>query len=285
MHEIGFGWFEPAFAALLAVLGGLLRFLRPSARFGIGLPFVDSDVDLRRRSRNRVGEMLILWALWVVVQMLTGAPATWMSTVWAPLIIVAAVAYSYPARLYARRYLIPSETPESADGERPYPLRGGWAVVLLREIVPLAAVLVPILLVRDNYQRLPDRVPVAWALNGGPLVWASRSEAVALLRHQTMLVYLLLAGLEGVYLVIRWARGRRGDIAQRMLTRRHWFFFLFRVGWVALFAGINLGFVYHALAGRSPYPFLIPGLFALSALGILIAMQIKRIRRSSRAGS
>ena len=285
MHEIGFGWFEPAFAALLAVLGGLLRFLRPSARFGIGLPFVDSDVDLRRRSRNRVGEMLILWALWVVVQMLTGAPATWMSTVWAPLIIVAAVAYSYPARLYARRYLIPSETPESADGERPYPLRGGWVVVLLREIIPLAAVLVPILVVRNNYQRLPDRVPVAWALNGGPLVWASRSEAVALLRHQTMLVYLLLAGLEGVYLIIRWARDGGetspsgcSPAATGSSSCSGW-------GWVALFAGINLGFVYHALAGRSPYPFLFPGLFALSALGILIAMQIKRIRRSSRAGS
>ncbi len=285
MHEIGFGWFEPAFATLLAVLGGLLRFLRPSARFGIGLPFVDSDVDLRRRARNRVGEMLILWGLWVVVQMLTGAPATWMSTVWAPLIIVAAVAYSYPARLYARRYLVADGTLEDADEERPYPLRGGWVVVLLREIIPLAMVLAPILVVRDNYGRLPGRVPVAWTLDGGPLVWMGRSEAVALLRHQTMLVYLLLAGLEGVYLIIRWGRGRRGDIALRMLTRRHWFFFLFRVGWVALFAGINLGFVYHAMAGRSPYPFLVPGLLALSALGILIAMQIKRIRRSPRTGS
>ena len=99
---------------------------------------------------------------------------------------------------------------------------------------------------------------MAWTLDGGPPVWMGRSEAVALLRHQTMLVYLLLAGLEGIYLIIRWGRGRRGDIALRMLTRRHWFIFLFRVGWVALFAGINLGFVYHAMAGRSPSRFSFP---------------------------
>jgi len=283
MHEIGYGWLEPALAALLAVLGGLLRFLRTSVRFGIGIPFVDADEDIRRRSRNRVGEMLILWAGWVVVQMLTGAPATWTSTIWAPLVIVAAVAFSYPARLYARRYLAPVR---SGTGEDPtYPRHGGWVVVLLRETVPLAAVLIPILVVRDNYGQLPDRVPVGWTLHGGPLVWMHRSEAVALLRHQTMLVYLLLAGLEGVYLVFRWARGQRGDIARRMLTRRHWLFFLFRVSWVLLFAGINLGFVYHALAGRSPYPFLLPGLFALSALGILITLQVRRIRRLPPAGS
>jgi hypothetical protein len=283
MHEIGYRWLEPGLAVLLAVLGGLLRFLRTSVRFGIGLPFVDADEDIRRRSRNRVGEMLILWAGWVVVQMLTGAPATWMSTVWAPLVIVAAVAFSYPARLYARRYLAPARS-GGAREERPYPRQGGWIVILLREIIPLAAVLVPILVVRDNYSQLPDRVPVGWTLHGGPLVWMHRSEAVALLRHQTMLVYLLLAGSEGLYLVARWARGQRGDIARRMLTRRHWLFFLFRVSWVVLFAGINLGFVYHALAGRSPYPFLLPGLFALSALGILIALQLRRIRRFPRAG-
>ncbi len=265
-------WLRPLLAVVLALLGGVLRLHRRLPGFGIGLPGTDRDPEIRRRTRHRLGEMLVLWALWVVIQMVAGAPPSFVTTFWAPLVIVAAIAFSYAARLYARRYL-PALLREAGEREeRAYPRHGGWPVVLLREILPLALVLIPILVVRDHYRDIPDRVPVGWTLHGGPLVWVHRSEALAVLRHQTMLVYLLLAGLEGGYLVVRWARGRRGDIARRMLTRRHWLYFLFRVGWTALFAGVNLGFVYRALSGTSPYPFLIPGLFTLSLLGILVAV-------------
>ena len=218
-----------------------------------------------------------------MVQIVVGLPPSWIAAVWAPLSLVVLIAISYPARLYVRRYF-PDLLPENAlEGERVIPRRGGWLVIVLREILPLAAVLIPILVVRDAQPGLPERIPVGWTPNNGPWVWMDRDPALELLRHQTMVVYLVLLGLEGTFLVWRGVQGKRGDLARRMLTPRHWFFFLFRLGWVGLFAGLNVGFVVHALSGGSPLPYLIPGLAALALLGFLLRAQNRRPRASGPA--
>ena len=284
MHE-GLNWLRPVLAGLLLAAGIFIRFVPGATRFRIpfGLPWADADEDIRRRSRHRLGESLIAWALWIVAQMAVGLPPSWIAAVWAPLSLVVLIAISYPARLYVRRYfphLLPAGTQE---GERVIPRRGGWLVIILREMLPLAAILIPILVVRDAWPDLPKRIPVGWTLSDGPMVWTDRDPALDLLRHQTMVVYMVLLGLEGVFLVWQGVRGRRGDLARRMLTPRHWFLFLFRLGWVGLFAGINLGFVFHALRGDSPLPYLIPGLFALALLGFLLRAQNRRPRTSGPA--
>ncbi len=280
MHAESIGWLRPALGALLLAVGLVLRFGRFREGRGplLGLPWADRDPDILRRTRHRTGEMLATWAAWLGVEMAAGMPESWAASVVAPLVIVSAVTLSYPARLYARRHL-PRLAGRGAPGaDRALPARGGWAVVILRETVPFAAILGPILIVRRIHGDLPERIPVAWALHNGPYVWMQRTEALELLRHQTMLVYLLLAGLEGVYLVATWAGGNRRDIARRMLTPRHWLYFLFKTGWVALFAGLNLGFVRHARSGSPPYPYLLPGIAALVVLGILAALETRRSR-------
>jgi hypothetical protein len=215
--------------------------------------------------------------------MAVGLPPSWIAAVWAPLSLVILIAISYPARLYLWRYfpdLMPANAPE---GEPVIPRRGGWLIILLREILPLATVLIPILVVRSAEAALPERIPVGWTWNDGPWVWMDRDPALELLRHQTMVVYLVLLGLEGIFVVWRGVRGKRGDLARRMLTPRHWFFFLFRLGWVGLFAGLNVGFVFHALDGGSPLPYLLPGLSALALLGFLLRAQSRRPRASGPA--
>jgi hypothetical protein len=284
MHE-GLDWLRPVLAGFLLAAGVFIRLVPGATRFQIpfGLPWADVDEDIRRRSRHRLGESLIAWALWILTQMAVGLPPSWIAAVWAPLSLVVLIAISYPARLYLWRYFPDLMTANAPAGERVIPKRGGWLVILLREILPLATVLIPILVVRAARAGLPERIPVGWTWRDGPWVWMDRDPALDLLRHQTMVVYLVLLGLEGSFVVWRGLRGKRGDLARRMLTPRHWFFFLFRLGWVGLFAGLNVGFVFHALKGGSPLPYLLPGLSALALLGFLLRAQSRRPRASGPA--
>ncbi len=277
MNLSGFGWPRLLLTALLALLGLALRFGRlPGAwGFALGIPWADADPDIGRRSRHRLGEMLLLWAVWVVVQMAVGMPASWLTALWAPLVIVTALTLTYPARLYMRRYVRPLAAPDRPPEDRAHPARGGWPAVLARELIPLGAILATILVVRSRYGELPDQMAAGWSLKDGALIRMTRDQALTLLRHQTMLVYLLLAGLEGVYLIVTWIRGRRRDIARRMLTVRHWLYFLFRVGWVTVFAGLNLGFVFLAARGASPLPYTLPGLFILGLVGTWVALRAR----------
>jgi hypothetical protein len=140
------------------------------------------------------------------------------------------------------------------------------------------AILFPILIVRAYYDYIPDHIPVGWDLRTRAFEWVSRDVALDMLRHRTMAVYLILFGLEGIYLLVRWVRDKRGDIATWMLTQPHWLFYLFKVSWVFLFAGMNLGFVYHAWGEGSLLSFLLPGLFTLSAWAILVVLGLMRRR-------
>ena len=268
------GWMRPLLSCGLIALGVFLRFGRvPGAFFAAAL--AGGDDDMKRRTARRVGEVLFAWAGWVILQEAAGMPESWVTTLWAPLVITAVFGLTYPARLYARKYLGAEAPAEGGAGDPAIPARGGWLWVVLRELVPLSAYLAPILIVREAHPELPDRIPVSWSFGDG-LVWAVRDQAVRVLRHQTMIVYLILILLEGVYLIVRWARGRRRDIARVLLTRGHWLYFFFRVGWVTLFAGLNLGFVIHAVDGRSPLPYLLPGLLGLAAFGALLAADARR---------
>jgi hypothetical protein len=123
---------------------------------------------------------------------------------------------------------------------------------------------------------LPEEIPVGWSLREWDLRWMPRNTALRVLRHQTMLVYLLLILVEGLYLIVRWARGAKGDIAGRLLTWPHWLYFFFRVGWITLFAGLNLGLVQRSVGGGSLLPHLLPGLTALAGFGILLALMTRR---------
>jgi len=91
-----------------------------------------------------------------------------------------------------------------------------------------------------------------------------------------MVVYGVLFGLEGLYLLVAWMRDRQASITERMLARPHWLYSLFKLGWVLLFAGLNLGFVDHAWGGSSLLPFLLPGIFTLAALGVLVSLEFRR---------
>ena len=89
--------------SLAMVLGVILRFALPHRIGGFGLRRFRAhpDEDIEVRVRHRLGEMLLAWSGWVVFQMLVGLPESWVTTVWAPLVIVAALTPSYTARLYA----------------------------------------------------------------------------------------------------------------------------------------------------------------------------------------
>ena len=269
------GWSRLALLAALLGFGILLRFGRPRPGLGsaLGIPWADTDPDIRRRLRHRTGEMLLAWGGWIALELVTGLPASWVSSLWAPLVTVVFFALTYAARLLVKRYWT---APRSEGEERPIPAHGGWGIVILREIVPLVILLVPILVVRQRFAELPERFPAGWSLSDGSYFWMDRGEALVLLRHQTMLVYLLLLGLEGAQLIVTWARGHRGDMARRMLTPGHWLYFLFRVAWLIVFAGVNLGFVFHAARGVSPVPFLLPGLLGLALFGAAVALRVRR---------
>jgi hypothetical protein len=153
-----------------------------------------------------------------------------------------------------------------------------WVWVALREAIPLSVILLTILIIR-GLPSLPEQIPVGWDLLDRAPVWRDRDAALTLLRHRTMAVYIVIFGLEGAYLLVRWARGRHGDIGRRMLSRNHWLYFLFKVGFVLLFAGFNLGCIDYAMNGPL-LPYLVPGMFALAALGILVTIDVRRPSRS-----
>lgn len=260
-------WLRALMVVLLTVGGIILRFILASRIGGFGLRRFRThpDEDLTVKVRRRLGDMLFLWAGWVVVQMLVHMKESWLATFWAPLIIVTAVSLSYSSKLYADRYLFREENAPAT------PALVTWLWVALREAIPLSIILLTILAIRQMGAAVPEEIPVGWSLTERNPIWRDRETALTLLRHRTMLVYLVLFGAEGVYLVIRWALGRKGDIARRMLSRPHWQYFLFRTGWVLLFAGFNLGCISYALEGPI-FPYVIPGLLALGLLGILIAL-------------
>ncbi|NNF07239.1 MAG: SdpI family protein [Candidatus Eisenbacteria bacterium] len=274
---IDFGILRLVLFALLLPLGLILRFgsLPPSSGIGLGLPWTYADEEIWKRSNRRFGELLVGWSVWLLLQHFIGMPWEWIATLWAPLIITLVASLSYSASLYQRRYhtlrVIREDQPS-----KPFPKRGGWFVVVLREVLPLCALLIPILLVRSLYAELPDRIPIRWGLADGPIDWRWRDEALAFLRHQTMKIYLGLFFLESAYLLLKWVRGFRQSFAPVMLTRPHWFFFFFKLSWVVLFAGVNLGFVLHAAKGKPLSPFLVPGAILLMILGGLVAWDTHR---------
>ena len=145
-----------------------------------------------------------------------------------------------------------------------------WLWVALREAIPLSVILLTILAVRQMQGGVPEEIPVGWSLLDRLPIWRDRETALTLLRHRTMFVYLILFGAEAVYLVVRLALGRPGEIGRRMLSRAHWQYFLFRTGWVLLFAGFNLACISYAMEGPL-FPYLLPGLMSLGLLGILVA--------------
>lgn len=272
------GWLRPLAALVLVVLGIILRFTLSSRIGGFGLRRFRThpDEDITDRVRHRLGEMLLVWAGWLVIQMGVGLRESWASSIWAPLLIVIAATSSYSARLLVRRY---AGDREGRDGEPPVPSWGGWLLIAAREALPLAAILTSILVVRANDAGIPDRVPVGWNLAAFRATdWMPREAALNILRHRTMVVYGVLFGLEGAYLIVTWALGRRRDIARRMLSRRHWQYFVFKLGWVLLLAGMNVGLVFHAVTGLSPVLFVLPGILTLVALALAVVLDLLRQR-------
>jgi hypothetical protein len=263
------GWLRVLVVLVLVILGIILRFILPSRIGGFGLRRFRThpDEDIATRIRQRVGDLLLLWALWVMVQIGVGMRESWTAAVWAPLLIVITLVPSYAARLYAGRYLA-RRAPDAS--------RGGWLLVVIREGLPMAAILVSILIVRSRMAELPEQIPVTWNPWRGALEAMERRTALDLLRHRTMFVYLLLFGLEGLYLLVTLARGRGGDFAERMLSRPHWLYFIFKLGWVLLFAGLNVGLVNHAATGGPVFIYLAPGIAALTVLGLAVALDIRR---------
>lgn len=258
-------WVRALLVIVLTVTGIILRFTLASRIGGFGLRRFRSqpDEDISVRVRQRVGDMLFVWAAWVVFQIVVRMQESWLTAVWAPLIIVIAFALSYSSRLYAERYLFREE-----DLGPPAPVT--WLWVALREAIPLSIILLTILAVRQMQGGMPEELPVGWSLADRQPIWRDRETALTILRHRTMLVYLVLFGAETVYLVVRLAMGRRGEISRRMLSRRHWQTFLFRTAWVLLFAGFNLACISYALGG-TVFPYLLPGLLSLGLLGMLVA--------------
>lgn len=270
------GWLRPLLAFVLVVLGVILRFTIASRIGGFGLRRfrTDPDEDLSTRARQRVGEMLLVWAGWLVIQVVVGVPESWLTAVWAPLIIIIALAPSYTARLYVRRYLLE----RGEEQTHSFLSLGGWLWIILRESVPLVVILIPILIIRNYHEVIPSEIPVGWDFGRGDYRWMERDQALDILRHRTMVVYGVLFGLEGFYLIVAWLRDRQASITERMLARPHWLYFLFKVGWVLIFAGLNLGLVNHASGEDSILPLLLPGIFTLVALGILVSLEFMRKR-------
>jgi hypothetical protein len=255
---------RPLLVFVLAVVGVLLRFAFPNRIGGFGLRRFRTapDEDIFLKVRARAGELILVWAAWVLIQILVGMKASWINAFWVPLSLVTLIIPSYMASLYARRYL--------GEGEGYAPARA-WLWIGLREAVPLGIILLTILAVRNVHPSLPDQVPTGWDPGTRDLIWTGRDAALRILRHRTMIAYAVLFGSEGAYLLLRWGRAHE-DLARRMLSRPHWLFFWFRSAWVLLFAGMNLGFVDAALEGGSPLPYLLPGLAALSGFGLSVTL-------------
>lgn len=266
-----------AAAVVLAAAGLLLRFVPLSRRtgYGLGLPWTYADEEIWHRANRRLGLLLAGWAVWLVVQAAAGLPPSWLGTLWAPLVLVVFAAVSHPAKLYLDRYGTLRVERASKRSDLPIPRRGGWVVVILRETIPLGVVLAAILVLRGLADELPDRVPVRWGLRDGPTEWRLREPAMDVLRHRTMFVYLALALGEGGYLIWRWLRGVRREIAEVLLTRSHWMFYFFRLGWTAIFAGANLGFVQFARGEARPETYLAPGLAVFALLAILLVREVR----------
>lgn len=285
ISELGF--LRIFLAGSLLVLGLTLRFvdIPPGSSFGLGLPWTYADPEIWKKGNRRFGELLLGWWAWTVLQLAVGFPEGWIPALWAPLVIVTVGALSYPARLYQRRYhTLRFRRARSAENPA-IPGGAGWPLVILREILPLTALLVPILVVRELSPELPERIPVRWDLVHGPSDWRWKSEALDLLRHQTMTVYLTVFLLEGAYLIWKWIRGARRDMAKTMLTRSHWHYYMFKLGWVLVFSGINLAFVIHARGERGAGWFLVPGAVVLGLLGALLALQHRRAEYAPPAGT
>lgn len=265
------GWLRPSLAFVLAVFGVLFRFVLPSrlGAFGLKRFRARPDEDIFLHVRGLLGNLLLLWAGWLLVQILVGMRESWRASVWSPLGIVAVLLPTSFARLYVLRHL-----PDQAAAVLGSGLRS-WFWIALREAVPLGAILAPILVAQSLAAELPAEIPTAWDWRRGDLVWTDRDTALAILRHRTMLVYGVLLGLEGAYLIARWATGRAVDVGRVMLSRPLWLYYLFKTGWVLLFAGFNLALIGHARGEGSGLPALLPGLAVLSALGFLVAAGLR----------
>ena len=261
------GWLRPALAFVLAVLGVMLRFVMPSrlGAFGLKRFRTAPDEDIFLRVRGHLGTLLLLWAGWLLLQILLGMKESWTASVWAPLTLVAIVIPASFARLFLLRHQPGEVTSGLAGGFR------GWIWIFLREAIPLGALLATILIVRSVAPRLPDEIPAGWDLRRGELVWTPREVGLTMLRHRTFVVYGVLVGLEGSYLIVRWLRNQRLDVARLMLSRPMWLYYLFKTGWVLLLAGFNLALLDRALEAGPGAAALLPGLAVLAALGFLIA--------------
>jgi len=125
---------------------------------------------------------------------------------------------------------------------------------------------------------------VGWGLLDGPSDWRWRDQALDMLRHRTMVAYLVLFLAQGGFLLWRWIRGSRRDLGEAMLTPTQWRFYVFRTGWVALLAGFNLGMVLHAREGQGFAPCLIPGLllFTIHAAWVRAAVRETEYRPPTR---
>lgn len=259
------GWLRPVLAFVLAVLGVLLRFVLPSSTGGFGLRTFRTrpDDDLLLRVRGWTGTYLLLWAGWLVFQVLVAIPESKTAVLWAPLGLLVLLLPASFARLYVLRHLPGSGT--LATGFR------AWVWVVLRETAPLGAMLAVILVARSVQDRLPPEIPIGWDWRTRDFSLIDRDTGLRILRHRTMWVYLALLGIEGTYLMARWAMGRGVDIARAMLSRGGWLYYLFKTGWVILFAGFNLALLEHARGSGSAFLAVLPGLAILCALGLLIA--------------
>ncbi len=267
------GWMRPVLVVLITILSAALWFGADSLRLrGASRLHID-PLDIRGRTLRRLAILLMGWGGWVLLHIAAGLPESWLTTVWAPLVIVVTMSASYPALLVSRSWEAGSLSPE----DRPVPARGGWVWVILREMLPLSTYLMTILVIRSHLGDIPDEVPVRW-LPGSVAHWLPKLDALRVLRHQTMVAYLVLFLLEGAYLIVRWMMGQRGDIASRLLTRRHWLYFVFRVSWTVLFAGLNLGLVQHAVDGQPVLPYVLPGVAGLVGFAVLTARRNRQLR-------
>jgi len=259
--------------------------LPPRSGLGLPLPWTYADPEIWRSSNRRFGELLILWSLWLVLQIVLDLNMSPLGGLLAPAFLVIVFGTSNSARLYAQKYGTLRVVRIHKGRDRAIPSTGGWAIVVVREILPLAAALIPILIVRQIQPDLPDRIPVRWDPFLGFADWRLTDEALALLRQQTRFVYLMLLLAEGARLLWVWFRNQNTNIAQRMLTPRHWLYFFFKTGWVAVFGGANLGFARFAAGQGTVFPCLLPGLGILALMAILVVTEHRRTEYLPPAGS